>query len=140
MSASTVSTATPHPWVDLRLYPIVVIAFPAVAVVSEVLALTIALRRFAAELTEPIALIADLSELRSPDPEGRKVYSEFVRDMRAVAGHRVRAVALITRNPLQRALLNVHSMIVGTTPYPTRGFPSRDQAIPWLHARLGALS
>jgi hypothetical protein len=133
-----VPAASPHPWVDLHAYPIVVLAFPPVAGANEVLAMTIALRRFASELEEPIALISDLSAVVSPDPEGRKIYAEFVRDMRKVAGHRVRATALVTRNPLQRAMLNLHAILVGETPYPTRGFSSRGEAIPWLRARLGA--
>ena len=43
------------------------------------LALTLALRRFAAALAAPIALVSGLSKVRSSDPEGRKIYVEFVR-------------------------------------------------------------
>ena len=128
----------PHPWVDTRLYPILVIEFPEVAPAADVRSMTIALRRFANELTESIALVSDLSRIRVSDPESRSIYVEFVRDMRKTAGHRVRGTAVITRSGVQRTIMNLHAMLVGQTPYPVRGFATRAEALPWLRARLGS--
>lgn len=129
----------PHPWVDVSRYPIVVVEFAAVSNVNDFRALTFALRRFAADLHEPIALVTDLSKIRSGDPESRNVYAEFVRDMRGPSGRWVRATAVITPNPIQRTIMNLHTLLVGKTPYPVRAFGTRDEAIPWVRARLSAL-
>lgn len=130
--------ACPHPWVDVDRYPIVVIAFPAESTAMEVRSMTAAMRRFAANVDEPIAIVSDLSQIRSSDPETRSIYVEFVRDMRSVAGQWVRATAVVTQSAFQRTVLNLHSMLVGKTPYPVRGFACRAEAMPWLHARLGS--
>jgi len=131
-----VPVSPPHPWVDTSQYPIVIIEFPSGSPAAEVRAMTIALRRFASELTEPIALVSDLSRIRVSDPESRSIYVEFVRDMRKTAGHRVRGTAVVTNSGVQRTLMNLHAMLVGKTPYPVRGFATRAEALPWLRARL----
>ena len=127
---------SPHPWVDVRRYPIVAIVFPLAPKTAEVSLLTLALRRFANELSEPIAIITDLSNLRVSDPDGRVAYTEFVKDMRTVSGKWTVATAVILKNPIQRAMLNLHAVMVGKTPYPVRSFPSTDEAVPWLNSRF----
>lgn len=103
---------------------------------SDVRALTVALRTFAESLHEPIGLLNDLSQVRVADPDSRAVHAEFVRSMRSSSGRLVRAVALVTENPFQRALTNIHSMLVGAVPYQIHAFRSRAEAMAWLGARL----
>lgn len=100
--------------------------------------MTLAARRFALELKQPVGIVTDLSEIRAGDPEARTVYADFVRDMRNLPNKPVRATAVITRSTLQRSLLNLHSLLVGKTPYPLRGFPRREEAIPWIRALLSS--
>jgi hypothetical protein len=119
-------------------YPIVTFVFPTDATPAGVRGMILAMRRFAAELKEPIVLLVDISGVRAVDPDSRTIHVEFVRDMREVSGHLVRGVAVITRSAFQRALLNLHSLLVGKTPYPVRGFSERSNAIPWLNGRLGS--
>jgi hypothetical protein len=134
--SDVVSVTPPHAWVDLSHYPVVILMFPASATAREVLVMTTAMRRFAADLSEPVAIVSDLSSVRSSDPEIRSVYVQFVRDMRGVAGRWVRAAAVITQSALQRTTLNIHEMLVGGTPYPVRGFATRSAAFAWLHTKL----
>lgn len=129
---------TPHPWVDLSHYPVVIIVFPGDSTATQVRVMTSKMRRFASELDEPVAIMSDLTDIRTSDPEVRSIYVEFVRDMRSVAGRWVRATAVITQSAFQRTVLNLHATLVGKTPYPVRGFASRAEAFPWLHARLGS--
>lgn len=112
--------------------------FPDGAAASDVREMTQATRRFALELRDTIAVISDLSRVKTTDPETRKIYADFVRELRSEVGHRVRGIAVILRSPFQRAMLNLHFLLVGKTPYPVRAFSDRDEALPWLHARLGA--
>ncbi len=126
-----------HPWVDTSKYPVVVLTFPETSSAAEVRALTFALRQFAAEITEPFALISDLSKIRGSDPDVRQVYVDFVKDMRAGASTWLRATAVVTGNPFQRTVLNLHALLVGKTPYPVRAFPNATEALPWLLAKIG---
>jgi hypothetical protein len=130
---------SPHPWVSLEVFPIVIIRFRDDSAVGELRAMTYSLRRFAASLDEPFAILSDLSGVRTSDPEVRAVYVEFVKDMKRSSGHRVRAAAVITSNAFQRTVLNLHMALIGQTPYPVRAFSSREHALPWLRARLDAL-
>lgn len=131
-----VPAISPHNWVDVRRYPVVAIVFPVDPKTADVSLLALALRRFANELSEPIAIITDLTNLQVSDPDARAIYTEFVKDMRTVSGKWITATAVIIKNPIQRAMLNLHEMMVGKTPYPVRSFPTSDEALPWLTARL----
>jgi len=130
------SSTSPHPWVDTTRFPIIVIAFPLESSVNELRGM--AMRQFAAGFNEPVAVVTDLSQLRTGDPEARAIYVQFVRDMRTGAGNWVRATAVITQSTLQRSLLNLHEMLVGKTPYPLRAFSRREEAFPWIHAVLSS--
>lgn len=127
---------SPHPWVDVHRYPVITITFPLNPTTADVAQLTLDLRRFAGTLVEPIALITDLSNLRVSDPDARGVYTGFVRDMKAVSGKWICATAVVTQNPIQRAMLNLHALMVGGTPYPVRSFSTANDAYPWVSARL----
>ncbi|MGC4065246.1 MAG: STAS/SEC14 domain-containing protein [Polyangiaceae bacterium] len=129
---------SPHPWVSLEAFPIVIIRFRDDVAIAELRSMTHSLRRFVASLDEPFAVMSDLTGVRSSDPEGRAVYVEFVKDMKRSTGHRVRATAVITSNAFQRTILNLHMALIGNTPYPVRAFSSREHALPWLRARLDA--
>jgi hypothetical protein len=131
-----VPVSSPHPWVSIKIFPIVVITFPTESTVKDTLSMTNAMRHFSAGITEPIAIMSDLSGVRSSDPETRAIYVEFVRDMKRVAGQWVRGTAVISQSTLQRTILNLHAALVGSTPYPVRAFASQSQALPWLYARL----
>lgn len=137
MVYNLVPVVVPHPWVDTSRFPIVVVTFAPSATVYEMRALTVALRRFATGLNEPIGLISDLSEVRTQDPDARQVYAEFVREMRGVSGKWVRGTAVVTQNPFQRAVFNLHATLVGKTPYPVHAFSAFHQALPWLLAKMG---
>jgi len=133
---SLVTVESPHPLVDTRRFPIVVVSFTPSATAHEMRALTIALRRFATGLDEPIGVLSDLSAVRTPDPEARLIYAEFVREVRNVSGKWVRGIAVVTQNPFQRALSNLHATLVGKTPYPVQAFATVRQALPWLLAKV----
>lgn len=136
LACTAVPVESPHPWVDVSRYPVVVIAFPLNPSTAAVGTLTLALRRFAADLTESIGLITDLSNLRTTDPDARAIYTSFVRDMRAVSGRYIAATAVIAKHPIHRAMLNLHALMVGATPYPVRSFARVEDAYPWVQARL----
>ena len=136
MRPGYMAIASPHPWVDTSGFPVIVITFPVTSTVIELRAMTVATRRFALELKEPIGIVSDLSNIRAGDPEARSIYADFVRDVRNLPNSPVRATAVITPSTLQRSLLNLHSFLVGKTPYPVRAFPRRDEAMPWIRALL----
>lgn len=127
---------SPHPWVDTSNYPIVIVAFPSESTANDVQQLANAMRRFASTVREPIAIVTDLTLLRTGDPEARETYAGFVRDVRPTAGRWTRGTAVIIQSTLQRALFNVHTLLVGSTPYPVRAFGQREHALPWLQALL----
>jgi len=112
------------------------LTFPAAPRTTEVRVMTLALRRFATEFNEPVAFLTDLSNILTSDPEARANYTEFVKDMQRISDKWIKAIAVIIKNPIQRAMLNLHSLMVGKTSYPVRSFANVSEALPWLSARL----
>jgi hypothetical protein len=127
---------SPHPWVNLEQFPVVVITFPATSTANETREMTNAMRHFALNVNEPIVIMSDISNVLTTDSEVRNVYVNFVRDMKTVVGRWVRGTAVITHSTFQKTLMNLHESLIGNTPYPIRAYSHREHALPWLKARI----
>jgi hypothetical protein len=127
---------SPHPWVNLEQFPVVVITFPATSTANEAREMTNSMRQFSLNVNEPIGIVSDISNVLSTDFEVRTVYVDFVRDMKSVVGRWVRGIAVITHSSFQKTLMNLHESLIGSTPYPVRAYSYREHALPWLKARI----
>lgn len=133
--ASVSTTSTSHPWFFDRHQPIYGFQFPPEFSLEELQAFCIWFAGWYARQRTPMAMIADLSQMRSASSVQRRAWANFEKGSAADIKRVAAGVAVVLTNPMVRGVVTAVYWI-NPPVYPHNIVANRQQALAWCQQML----